>query len=290
MRYLRPTALIAAALVLLLATDGTGASAEATAPVAVVLPSIRPLVLPDLAGPPKVRDGFSGYAFDICAAPSLDTLKAWRGDSPYGALGIYTSGSQRACSQPRLTADWVRQARANGWRFLPVHVGPQAPCTQLEHKPKLIDPAHAADQGRSEASEAVRGLQALGFGPGNPVYVDIESYPPRVAGCGQAVIDFAIGWTQRLHELGYTSGFYSSLNSGISDLAAAAWAHSSPLPDAVWYAKWDGHADTDAPAPLGGDLWVYHQRIHQYQGNVQTTHGGVTLTVDRDYVDGPTAG
>ncbi|MEV7024324.1 DUF1906 domain-containing protein [Kitasatospora sp. NPDC093558] len=289
MRYLRPTALVAASLVLLLATDGTGVSAEATAPVAVAVPRIRALALPDRAGPPKVRGAFSGLAFDVCTAPPLSTMQTWWDQSSYSAIGIYTSGSHRACAQSRLTADWVRQARAMGWRFLPVHAGSQAPCLDPARRPQRIDPAHAAEQGRAEADEAVRGLQALGFGPGNPVYVDMEAYPRNDTACAQAVVDFALGWTAGLHDRGYTSGFYSSFASGISDLAAAAWAGSSPLPDAVWYAKWDGHADTKAPAPLGGDLWVYHQRAHQYQGNVKDTHGGVTLTVDRDYVDGPAA-
>ncbi|MGW2249321.1 DUF1906 domain-containing protein [Kitasatospora sp. NPDC001660] len=289
MRYLRPTAIVAAALVFLLAIDGTAVSAGATAPAAVAVPRIRALRLPDREGPPEARDGYSGPAFDACTAPSLSVMQEWWDHSAYGALGIYTSGSQRACAQTRLTADWVSQARAMGWRFLPVHVGLQAPCSALNAKPMRIDPGQAVEQGRSEAAEAVRGLQTLGFDKGSPVYLDIEAYPMSDPGCGQTVVNFALGWTQGLHDAGFRSGFYSSLESGIADLAAAAWAGSSPLPDAVWYGRWDGHADTAAPAPLGGDLWVYHQRVHQYNGNVKETYGGATLSIDRDYVDGPTA-
>ncbi|MQS13312.1 DUF1906 domain-containing protein [Streptomyces kaniharaensis] len=289
MRYLRPAALVAASLVLLLATDGSGVSAEATAPAAVAIPRIRAVTLPDHAGPPKVRDGYAGPAFDACTAPPIDTLRAWRGASPYGALGIYTSGSQRGCSQPRLTAEWVRQARAMGWRFLPVHVGLQAPCSELTRKPRRIDPARAAEQGRSEAAEAVRGLRVLGLGKGSPVYLDIEAYPMRDPACGQAVVDFTLGWTQELHARGYRSGFYSSLDSGVADMAAAARAGSSPMPDGLWYARWDDRADTAGSGALAPDLWVYHQRVHQYHGNVEETYGGATLTIDRDHVDGPTA-
>ncbi|MER6303563.1 glycoside hydrolase domain-containing protein [Kitasatospora sp. NPDC001539] len=288
MRYIRPAALLAASLVLLLATDGTGVNAEASARAAA--PRIRAVTLPDRSGPPPGRDDWSGTAFDACSAPALDTLRAWRAGSPYGALGVYVSGSQRGCAQPRLTADWIRQARAMGWRFLPVHVGLQAPCADPARRPKRIDRANAVRQGRDEAAEAVGAMRSLGLGKGSPVYLDIESYPMRDPACGQAVVDFTLGWTEALHRSGYRSGYYSSLDSGIADLVAAARAGSSPLPDAVWYAHWDDRADTAGSGPLVPDLWGAHQRVHQYRGNVQESYAGAVLTVDRNQVDGPAAG
>ncbi|MET9398825.1 DUF1906 domain-containing protein [Kitasatospora sp. NPDC002965] len=292
MRYLRPAAIAAASLVLLLAAGGPGASADEAAPAAAAVPRIRPTVLPDRFGPPalRTRDLYAGAAFDACTAPPLETLRAWRDSSPYGALGIYTSGGQRGCTQPRLTADWVRQAREMGWRFLPVHVGLQAPCSELKRKPKRIDPARAVQQGREEAAEAVAGLRAVGIGEGSPVFLDIEAYPMRDPACGQGVVDFTLGWTEGLHTAGFRSGFYSSLDSGIADLAAAARAGSSPLPDTLWYARWDDHADTVGGGPLTSDLWADHQRVHQYRGNVEETYGGATLIVDRNQVDAPLAG
>ncbi|MFB6894362.1 DUF1906 domain-containing protein [Kitasatospora sp. NPDC056327] len=292
MRHLRPAALAAASLVLLLAAVGPGVSTGGAAPVAAAAPRIRATVLPDRLGPPvaRARDRYAGAAFDACTAPPPETLRAWRDASPYGALGIYTSGSQRGCAQPRLTADWVRQARAMGWRFLPVHVGLQAPCSELKRKPKRIDPARAVQQGREEAAEAVRGLRAVGIGPGSPVFLDIEAYPMRDPACGQGVVDFTLGWTQALHRAGYRSGFYSSLDSGVADLAAAARAGSTPLPDVLWYARWDDRADTAGGGALTPDLWSGHRRVHQYRGNVEETWGGATLTVDRNQVDAPLAG
>ncbi len=297
-RYLRPASLAAASLVLLLATDGgagtyaealTAASVAAATPVAKppapLAPRIHRTVLDDPVGPlaGRPREVFTGAGFDVCTAPSLDTMRAWRAASPYRAIGIYTSGSQRGCSQPRLTAGWIRQARAMGWRFVPTHVGAQAPCNAQQRRPRHIDPADAVQQGRDEAAVAVRGLEAVGLGKGSPVYLDMESYPLQDPACGQAVVDFTLGWTQALHAAGYRSGFYSSLDSGIADLVAAARAGSSPLPDALWYAQWDDHASTDAA--LGTGRWADHQRAHQYHGNVEETYGGVTLTVDRDRLD-----
>ncbi|GAA1187126.1 DUF1906 domain-containing protein [Kitasatospora gansuensis] len=311
MRYLGPAALTAASLVLLLATDGLpdGSTASAVEPVAIVGPGpagpppaaavaaapapvvLRATVLADRPGirPQPARRLFTGPGFDACTAPPLETMTAWKQSSPYGAVGIYVSGGQRGCSQPRLTADWVRQVRAMGWQLMPTHVGLQAPCSTLGNKPKRIDPATAVQQGQAEAAEAVAALRALGLGPGSPAYLDIESYPRGDQSCAQSVIDFTVGWTQKLHLEGFRSGFYSSADSGISDLAAAARAGSAPLPDAIWYARWDGKADTAGAGGLEPGQWSNRQRVHQYQGNVQETWGGATLTVDRDQLDGPVA-
>ncbi|MFC8722630.1 DUF1906 domain-containing protein [Kitasatospora sp. NPDC057198] len=233
---------------------------------------------------------FTGAGFDACTAPPLETMRAWWGTSPYGAVGVYTSGRQRACAQPRLTAAWVREVRAMGWRVVPTHVGRQAPCMTAAGKMQRIDPAKAVQQGKEEAAEAVRAVKNLGLRTGTPVYLDIEAYPRGDSACSQAVMDFTVGWTQALHKAGFRSGFYSSTDAGIADLAAAARAGSAPLPDAVWYARWDGRATTtDGAGRLGDDLWADHARIHQHRGNVQETYGGAALTVDRDQLDGPVA-
>ncbi len=318
-RYLRPAAFSAAALVLLLAMDGTPARTadlalaadrvatdRATtdraprippppgqpgqpAPPAPSARSVeRATVLPDagraalLAGP---RTLFTGAGFDACSAPPLETMRAWHGNSPYGAVGVYTSGRQRACAQSRLTSDWVRQVRALGWRLLPTHVGRQAPCSANPYKPQRIDPEHAVQQGREEAAEAIRGVRAVGIGPGSPVFLDLEAYPPGDPACARAVVEFTLGWTQALHGAGYWSGFYSSADSGIADLSAAARAGAAPLPDTLWYARWDSHPATDGGGALGEDQWNAHQRVHQYQGNSTETYAGATLTVDRDRLD-----
>ncbi|WP_051813601.1 DUF1906 domain-containing protein, partial [Kitasatospora sp. MBT63] len=244
-------------------------------------------VLPDPKGRREAlpRALYSGPGFDACTAPALETMQAWWNSSPYGALGIYSSGDHRACTQPRLTADWVRRVRAMGWKLLPTHVGPQAPCRTAAGRPRRIDPATAVQQGRDEAATAVRALKALGLAAGTPVYLDIESYPRGDAACSQAVVEFAMGWTQALHTSGYHAGFYSSTDSGIADLAAAARAGSSPLPDAVWFARWNDRADTaDTSGTLDG-LWADRRRVHQYRGNTQETYGGATLTIDRDHLD-----
>ncbi|MEV6208722.1 DUF1906 domain-containing protein [Kitasatospora sp. NPDC051914] len=289
MRLLGTAASAAASSVLLLGP--LGVPAAGAAPGAGV-PRLTRTVLADPATDPggaarlPAGEVYQGPGFDTCTAPPLATMQTWWDDSPYGAVGIYISGGQRGCTQSRLTADWVAKSRAMGWRFVPTHVGLQAPCSTNSAKPRHIDPADAVGQGQREAAEAVTAMRTLGFGAGTPVYLDIEAYPPGDTRCSQAVIDFTVGWTQALHAVGHLSGFYSSAESGIADLAAAARAGSSPLPDAVWYARWDDRANTtDGAGALNPDLWTESRRIHQYRGNVQESYGGNTLTVDRDELD-----
>ncbi|WP_441246805.1 DUF1906 domain-containing protein [Kitasatospora sp. McL0602] len=273
MRHLvRQAAVVAAALALLLPGAATAANA------APVQPGRRA---------PEV---FHGLGFDACSTPPLATMRAWYDASPYRAVGVYASGTQRACPQTELTADWVREVRAMGWRVIPIHVGPQAPCNTYAYKTERLDPARAAEQGREQAVEAVAALAALGLGKGSPVYLDIEAYGPRDdPTCSPAVVDAAAGWTAELHRAGYVPGFYSSLASGVRDLTNAVRAGRAPLPDVLWYARWDHKADTAGSGEVPDDLWVDQQRIHQYEGNVQETWGGATLSIDRNRLDGPVA-
>ncbi|GAA1217832.1 hypothetical protein GCM10009665_04650 [Kitasatospora nipponensis] len=287
--FLRQAALTAATLVLLLpagaaeAAPGTAGPADgagrAGGPAGAAKPDRR------------ASEVTHGLGFEACTAPPLDTMRTWWDDSPYSAVGIYSSGSQRACGQPRLTADWVHQALAMGWRLIPTHVGRQAPCNGDAPQSGRLDPAHATEQGRAEADEAVAGLTALGLGPGNPVYLDIESYPGgNDPTCVRAVVDAVLGWTDELHQAGYLAGFYSSVDSGVHDLIAAVRAGRSPAPDVLWYARWDHAADTAGSGTVPDDLWADQQRIHQYDGDVRETWGGVTLNIDRDRLDAPSAG
>ena len=94
-------------------------------------------------------------------------------------------------------------------------------------------------------------------------------------------------WTTRLHTHGYFSGLYASAGSGITDLAAGRAPGLAP-PDALWIARWDNQATVKDPA-VPADAWAPHQRIKQFAGGHKEAHGGVTLNIDQDYLDGPVA-
>jgi hypothetical protein len=227
---------------------------------------------------------FTGLGFDACAAPSPAAMDAWS-SSPYRAVGIYIGGENRACAQANLSAAWVSDRVAAGWHLIPTYVGLQAPgacgggCT-------AIDPNKAGAQGTAAANAAAGQAAGLGIPAGNPIYYDMEHYA-RGGSRTSTVLTFLSAWTSRLQALGYVSGVYSSASSGISDLVDSVGT-GMVEPDAIWIANWNGKRTTDDPYVPAG-LWPDHQRIHQYEGGHSETHGGVTINIDANYLDGPTA-
>jgi hypothetical protein len=228
----------------------------------------------------------SGLGFDACTAPSVATMTAWLA-SPFRVAGTYLGGVNWACGYGNFTSSWVSTVAAEGWRFMPVWVGPQAPCSTIPGA-VLINPAQAAAEGQSEAASAVSAAAGFGYGSGTPIYFDMESYDNSQAACKQAVLNFLAGWTKGLHAAGYVSGVYSSAASGIADLASQ-YGTSYASPDDIWIADWNGDpvlADSYVPA---GD-WASHQRLHQFYGGHDETWGGVSVNIDADVADGAVAG
>ncbi len=249
-------------------------------PLTPVTPAPPPPLLPV-----DVTNGV-GLGFDTCTTPDAATMQAWIAHSPYRAVGIYIGGSDRACAQPNLTAGWVSQQAAAGWRFIPLYVGPQAQWGQITAPIR---------QGVSAADDAALQARALGFGPGAPLYYDMEAYPRRQS---RPALRFLSAWTRELHLDGYASGVYSSSESAVADLAyhyaaqpGYLWQRTVTMPDVIYDALWNGQADTSDGLIPPGD-WADHQRIHQYSGGTLRTYGGHRLTIDRDYLDvmlGPAA-
>ena len=225
---------------------------------------------------------YKGKGFDACAAPSSSAMDAWLSSS-YRAIGVYTSGSSRACGQGNLTASWVSRQVSKGWKLTPIHVGPQAPCTDYRSRFSST-PATAKQQGVEQANIAVDAAKRLGLPGGSAIYLDIEAYS-RGGSCSAAVLSHTSGWTERLHQHGYLSGFYSSGASGITDMNNHHGSTNYTLPDHLWGAWWNGKADTDFGPYLGAGKWAQGQRIKQYAGEVTETHGGVRINIDRNYLD-----
>lgn len=229
---------------------------------------------------------FAGSGFDACTAPSQSLMTTWLAASPYRAVGIYTSGINRFCTQPNLTASWVSTQQAAGWHLLPIHMGLQPYCT-TSSKEFRFTAANAASSGIAAANEAVAAARALGLAAETAIFLDVEAYSTTDPTCRAAVLAYQSAWTARLHDLGFLSGFYSSLASGVADQVAAypspAWAR----PDYLWFARYDGVATVSNPA-IPDSYWP-QRRIKQYQSPTQTggpeTWGGVSLSVDRNQLD-----
>jgi hypothetical protein len=228
-------------------------------------------------------DVYTGVGFDACSAPSASHMAAWAA-SPYRAIGVYIGGANMACAQRNLTATWVSEQTAAGWHLIPTYVGLQAPTNSCGCA--SISPASAAVEGAAAATDAVAQAGALGLGPGNPIYFDMESYP-RNAKNTPTVLAFLASWTAQLHASGYSSGVYSSADSGIRDLVAQLGTGYQE-PDDLWIARWNNAQNTFDPN-VPSTAWPAHQRLHQYSGAHNETYGGVTLNIDGNYLDGATA-
>ncbi|WP_326624240.1 DUF1906 domain-containing protein [Streptomyces sp. NBC_01761] len=226
---------------------------------------------------------YLGKGFDACTAPSENAMNAWKASSPYSAVGVYISGSFRGCAQPNLTASWVTSQTNNGWRLFPIDVGRQAPCTSYSLK-MSTDPATAKSQGVTAATGAITAASNLGIPAGSAIYSDIEAYT-STASCKAAVLSYLSGWTERLHSSGYLSGFYSSAASGIKDAASEYNNSAYTRVDHLFYAWWNGAADTNTGSYVPSTSWSSHQRIHQYAGEVTESYGGYSINIDRDYLD-----
>lgn len=224
---------------------------------------------------------YTGLGFDACTAPTSAQMQAWQ-ESPYRAIVIYFGGVNRGCAQPALTAEWVATQTAAGWHLVPMYVGLQAPC--LDTSEQRIDPAQAAAQGRAQAQDAVNQAVSLGLPRESVLFYDMEDYDGGDTACTAAVTTFMSAWTAELHDLGYLSGFYSSMARGVADQVAAYGTAGYVRPDYLDFARWDGVATvTDPGIPAG--YWWPKRRIKQHVGPHNETWGGVTINIDGDYLD-----
>jgi hypothetical protein len=251
------------------------------------------------ADPNPVTPGdFTGFGFDQCLTPEQYKMNAWLESSPFLAVGIYISGKSRACrDQPNLTPTWVATQLQKGWRLLPITLGPQADC--LDRFPRYgddptINPKPgkhgryrlARKQGTAEAKTAVAEALRLGIVPGSTLWYDLEGFDANNTTCRESALWFLSSWTVQIKKLGYVSGVYSSVGSGIKILDDARVQRPGvfTLPDAIWLARWDGIANTSSSYILE-DGWRPGGRVKQYQGGHDERWGGVRINIDVNFLD-----
>ncbi|TAK34848.1 MAG: DUF1906 domain-containing protein [Chloroflexota bacterium] len=234
-----------------------------------------------------------GQGFDICMIPSLDVLSNWIVNSPYRSVNLYIGGSVWACrnspwAASRLTASYILQVSQQGWMFFPTWVGPQAPCYSDEAWMVMsYDPTTAFNQGTAEANAASDRAANLGLPPGSVIHYDMEAYNTTISACRNAVKSFVSGWSRQIRARGYSAGLYGAgCGTAMSD-----FANIPNVPNEVWLAHWIYSAYNPSASVWGvactsDTLWVGHQRLRQYAGNVYETWGGVTLNIDIDVLDG----
>jgi hypothetical protein len=228
---------------------------------------------------------YTGRAFDTCTAPSLSAMKAWKGGL-YGAAAVYVGGKNRGCSQPNLTAPWVKSVSADGWKLIPIYVGAQPSC-QTGSNPEKMTTSNAASLGTSDASDAVAKASALGMKAGSAIYLDMEPYDITNKSCNDAVLTYVRAFDKQLHAKTYRAGFYGFTSSSAKAIATAT--NKTDLPGNLWYALWDKQNTTTTDWPWASSQFTNHSRAHQYMVNSKETRNGYTITVDRDAWDAPVA-
>lgn len=249
---------------------------------------------------PPTPGNFTGLGFDQCETQSQAKMDAWLAHSPFRAVGVYISGASRFCrEQKKLTPTWVSTQLAKGWQILAITLGPQSSCVgRFPRYGATIDPtiindttngyAAARAQGSAEADSAVAAATALGIVPGSTLWYDLEGWglSKANAGCTEPALAFLSAWTTRVRQLGYLSGVYSSAGSGIKilDQARVQGRADVVLPDRIWIARWDGVANTST-SYIAEDGWRPGGRVKQYQGGHNETWGGVTINIDRNWLE-----
>ncbi|MFL6076913.1 MAG: glycoside hydrolase domain-containing protein [Mycobacteriales bacterium] len=252
-----------------------------------VLVSVSGDPVPGTARPAFASYGISQHlGFDTCP-PSISAMRAFWNHTPYWNFGLYIGGSDLACRKP--SKSWVGQVRKMGYEFMPLWVGPQAPCSRFRGR-FSGNPATAYKQGRHEALAAYRSAVGLGLTAtvNMPIIYDLEPFNTANGGCLNATKRFVAGWVSQMHVApAQKAGVYGSVcASGLRHYASL-----SPPPDFIDGAYWDRRPSTRDLAAGGcgvrAGTWAHHQRHKQFLGDRNETWNKITLNLDRDCSDGP---
>lgn len=260
--------------------------------VSIVVVSLLFIVvaaMPIQASAPGGTVNISGRKwFDTCGAPNSGDMQTWWYNSPYWNVGVYVGGINVGQCNANLSSWWVSTVGSQGWRFIPIYVGRQAPCTTRNYYKISTDTNTAVTQANNAAKDAESTANAVGFTQGTIIYLDMEAFSIDDASCRSIVKIYVNEWVRQLRVDGYKTGVYgSSCGSAASD-----WTTLANIPDDVMLGDWNGNAGVYGVSCVSDGYWIYHQRHHQYAGNVRETYdGGKTYyTIDRDCAEGLVAG
>jgi len=237
--------------------------------------------------PPPHPSREPSLGFDTCDTPGVADMWVWRLHSPYSTVAVYMGGELRHCKNPFLDEGvWLPRVVAQGWRIIPIYVGPQAPCTSYR---VTMDAENPDQHGAAIGQDAVARARVIGLPPGAPIYYDLEAYRGTDVSCRDAVNAFLSGWVRQVHVAGYKAGLYATPDSGLAAQVGAAADPALATVDAIWIARWSGSPNLFGydPNVLPASMWPQRSRIHQYLGDHDETWGGVTLNIDSNLVDGP---
>lgn len=244
------------------------------------------LSIAPLAAAPSAQASYGNsihMGWDACYA-SVNTAQAFWTNTPYWNMGLYLGGSSYGSGCKRWSSSEVSQLRSMGYQFLPLWVGPQAPCNGWASS-FSYDTSTAYSQGRNEAISVYNTIVGLGWDTLNaPIIYDLEAFNTGNGSCLSAAQSFINGWVYQLHVApAQLAGVYgSSCGSGLS-----SYASIGNVPNFIHGADWNGNPSTSDLACVPSGWWVYRQRHKQYSGGHNETWNGVTMNIDSDCSNGP---
>jgi hypothetical protein len=253
--------------------------------LSVLLAGLVPALTVAAASPAHASYGISQrMGWDACGIGSTGNAQAFWNGTPYWNMGLYLGGAHYGQGCTRWTNEQVSTLLGQGWQFLPLWVGPQAPCTNFS--PRFSsDPATAYSQGINEAARAYQKIVSLGWDVLNaPIIYDLEAFNTGNTACVNAAKQFISGWVYQMHiSPAQKAGVYGSTCGS----ALSSYAGIANIPDFIDGANWSGNPNTASMACIPSGYWTVNQRHKQYRGDHYETWNGVTLNVDNDCSNGP---
>ena len=264
-------------------------------------PHRRPASSPRSARSPSPRPGdFTGYGFDQCLAPTQSAMDALAARTRRSSRSASTSPATPAPAAPSPTSPrpGSRTQLARGWRLLPITLGPQASCqprfprygddsrsTRARHDGGYATArAQGARRGRQDRRRRQRATASARAARSGTTSRASTCTTPTAASPRwrfRQRLDHADPRARlRLRRLLQRRARASRCSTTPGSTGPA----SSPCPTGSGSPA--GTARPTPPRPTSArTAGARSARIKQYQGGHDETWGGVTINIDRNFLD-----
>jgi Domain of unknown function (DUF1906) len=245
------------------------------APPVLAPAAVAPAVAPALVAPAAVTQA---AGFDTGSYPGDAAIAAWAASSPYAFVGFYFDAP---CHTPATFKSWAGKAsfiQGTGLGLAIVYVGLQQDGCGKNKLSRANGTAHGQD--------TIAKFAAEGFAQGTTVFLDVEAFTGALSANMAAYVQ---GWVGALLDDGRVNpGIYCPAAKASALRVAAQQeyaAHGQPDDaPAFWIVKvGDPQFDPTSSAPT--DCGVAFANVWQGVIDTSETHGGVTLSIDRNVAD-----
>jgi hypothetical protein len=246
-------------------------------PIVVLLAACAGVILPEPRAPEA--DGILP-GFDTRTYPGDAAMRAWYDASPYHWVGYYLSAP---CYTGTTWNGRREEIASMGWGMAVIYVGEQDWSAVQPPDTSVAAPGARctsenldAERGRLDAIEADSIMEAEGFAPGTPIFLDVE----RMERVSRAMETYVRAWFAHVLAVGrYTPALYAHERNATTLYEAAriafveAGRSDTPI---LWVARAEGFTVDSRPADSG----ILTASIWQGLFDTHETWGGVTLKID----------